>query len=88
MWTLEKNALGGQCCKTVLNVTDGDLNYGKILIRAFKKWANTGLFFLYFLSFQSNITILQQINVNNVHTVSGTGIRTHNLLMQASYLDH
>ena len=30
---------------------------------SFLKWANLGLFFVYFPSFQSNITILQEINV-------------------------
>ena len=29
--------------------------------------------------FQTNIAILQQINVKNVHPVYGTGIRTHDL---------
>ena len=37
----------------------------------FEKWANHGLFFVYFQYFQSNITILQQINVKNVHPVNG-----------------
>ena len=45
------------------------------------KWANPGLFFVSFWSFQSNITILQQINVKkcHVHPVYGAGIQTYNL---------
>ena len=45
----------------------------------FKKWANPGLFFVYFQSFQANNTILQQINVKNIHPVNGARIRTHDL---------
>ena len=41
----------------------------------FKKWANPGLFFVYFWSFQTNITIF----TTNVHPLYGAGIRTHNL---------
>ena len=49
-----------------------------------KKIANPGLFFIYFQSFQSNIiTILQQINVKNVHPQYGTGIRTLNRLIMS-----
>ena len=33
-----------------------------------------------FLSFQTNIAILQQIYVKNVHPVFGAGIQTHNKL--------
>ena len=44
------------------------------------KWAIPGPFLIYFGLFQTNInTILQQINVKNVHPVYGTGIRTHDL---------
>ena len=32
-----------------------------------------------FLAFQTNITILQQINVKNVHPVYGAGIQAHDL---------
>ena len=39
--------------------------------------ANPGLFVIYFWSFQTNITILQQIYVKNVHPVYGSGIQTH-----------
>ena len=39
----------------------------------FFKWANPGLFFVYFRSFQTNIkTILQQINVKNVKSIQYT----------------
>ena len=37
-----------------------------------KKWANPGLFFVYFWSFQTNNTILQQINVKNVMSIQYT----------------
>ena len=47
----------------------------------FFKWANPVLFFDYFQFVQSNITILEQINVKNIHPVSAAGIRTHNLLI-------
>ena len=51
-----------------------------LLLVFLKKWANPGLFFIYFWSFQTNIiTILQQIYVKNVHPVYNTGIRTHDL---------
>ena len=46
----------------------------------FIKWANPGLFFVYFWSFQANNnTFLQQINVKkcHVHQVYGIGIRTN-----------
>ena len=46
---------------------------------SFLKWANPGLFFIYFWSFQTNNTFLQQINVKNVHPVYGAGIQTHYL---------
>ena len=36
----------------------------------------SGLFFVYFKSFQSNDTILQQTNVKNVHQVSSSGNQT------------
>ena len=42
-------------------------------------WPTPGLFFVYFQSFQTNNTILQQINVKNAHTVYGAGIQTRNL---------
>ena len=56
------------------------------LIIFFLNWANPGLFFVYFRSFQTNNTILQQINVKkcHVHPVSGAGIRTHDLF-EANY---
>ena len=47
----------------------------------FEKMDQPGLFFIYFQSFKSNITILQQINVKNIHPVYCAGIRTHNLLV-------
>ena len=43
------------------------------------------LFFVCFQSFQSNITILQQINVNNVHLAYSAGIRTQNLLITSLF---
>ena len=46
-----------------------------------KKWTKLGLFFAYFQSFQSNVTILQQTNEKNVYLVYGVGIRTRNLLI-------
>ena len=47
----------------------------------FEKMDQPGLFFIYFQSFKSNITILQQINVKNIHPVYCAGIRTQNLLV-------
>ena len=43
----------------------------------FKKWANPGLFFVYFRLFKQTIQFLQQINVKNVHPVYIARIRTH-----------
>ena len=45
----------------------------------FIKWAFPGLFFVYFRSFSDIHTIIQQINVKNVHPVYGAGIQTHHL---------
>ena len=46
----------------------------------FEKWAIPASFSFCFSLFQANTnTILQQINVKNVHPVYGTGIRTHDL---------
>ena len=50
-----------------------------IYIIFLKKWANPGLFFIYFRLFKHTLQFLQQINVKNVHPVYGAGIRTHNL---------
>ena len=44
-----------------------------------KKWANPGLFFVYFRSFQANITIFTTNMWKNVHPVYSAGIRTHDL---------
>ena len=43
------------------------------------KWANPGLFFIYFRSFQTNSTIFatHQCEKCHVHPVSGAWIRTH-----------
>ena len=46
-----------------------------------KKWANPGLFSVYFRLFKQTLKFLQQINVKNVHPVSSTGIQTHNLMI-------
>ena len=51
-----------------------------------KMWAILGLFIAYFWSFQTSNTILQQINVQNVHLVSGDRIRTHNFLLMSLLL--
>ena len=42
-----------------------------------------GLFLIYFMPCQANITTLHQINVKNLHPVSGPGIQTHNLLIMS-----
>ena len=46
-----------------------------------KNWANPGLFFVYFRSFQTNNTIFttNECEKCHVHPVSGAGIRTHDL---------
>ena len=48
---------------------------------SFFKWANLGLFFVYFWSFQTNNTIFttNQCEKCHVHPVSGAGIRTQHL---------
>ena len=53
-----------------------------------KKWASSGLFFVYFWSFQTNNTTFTT-NVKNVQRVSSAGIRTNDLLnMRASSHNH
>ena len=53
-----------------------------IVLTFFKKWANPGLFFVFLGLFeQTLLQFLQQINVKNIHPVSGAGIRTHNPLI-------
>ena len=45
-----------------------------------KKWANPGLFFVYFRSFQTNITkFYNKYMWKNVHPVYSDGILTHDL---------
>ena len=55
-----------------------------------KKWANPGLFFVYFRSFQVNqYNFYNKSMRKNVYPVYGTGIRTHDLLnMSRFYLLH
>ena len=45
------------------------LNRTDVFLIIFKNWANPGLFFVYFRSFQTNNTILQQMNVKNVMSI-------------------
>ena len=46
----------------------------------FFKWANHGLFFVYFSLFKQTLQFLRQIYVKKFHPVFCAGIRTHNLL--------
>ena len=41
-----------------------------------QKWADPGLFFIYFRPFKHKFQFLQQINA---HPVNGAGIKTHDL---------
>ena len=41
---------------------------------------------MFFRSFKQTIQILQQINVKNVHPVSSTRIRTHNIVIMSLLL--
>ena len=68
--------LGNRWCKTFLAVKDGTVN-----VHFLKKWANPGLFFVYFRLFKQTLQLLQQINVKHVHPVTSAAIRTHNLLI-------
>ena len=44
-----------------------DKSYSAIVVtQFFKKWANPGLFFVYFCLFKQALQFLQQINVKNV----------------------
>ena len=52
----------------------------KFLKSFFLNGPSPASFIVYFRSFQTNITILQQYMWKNVHPVSSTGIRTHDLL--------
>ena len=45
----------------------------------FFKMGHPRSLFRLFSSIQTNVTILQQINVKNIHPVYGAGIRTHDL---------
>ena len=47
---------------------------GKTVLFKKKKWANPGLFFVYFCLFKQTLQFLQQINVKNVQPVSSAGI--------------
>ena len=38
--------------------------------------------FVYFRLFKKTLQIIEQINVKNVHPISGAGIQTHNLLIK------
>ena len=53
-----------------------------------KNSANHGLLIVYFRLLKQTLQFLQQINVKNVHSVSGPGIWTHNLLIRVSSLIH
>ena len=57
------------------------LNRTDVFLIIFKNWANPGLFFVYFRSFQTNNTIFttNECEKCHVHPVSGAGIRTHDL---------
>ena len=46
----------------------------------FTKMALSGLFFVHFGLFQTNITILEQYHVKKCYPVSNAGIQTHDLL--------
>ena len=54
---------------------------GYLNVFCFLNWANPGLFFVYFRSFQTNNTIFttNECEKRHVHPVSGAGIRTHDL---------
>ena len=54
------------------------LNTFQLCSYTFFKWANPGLFFVYFWSFQTNITNFNNKYLwKNVHPVYSVGIRTH-----------
>ena len=57
------------------------LNRTDVFLIIFKNWANPGLFFAYFRSFQTNNTIFttNECKKCHVHPVSGARIRTHDL---------
>ena len=44
-----------------------------------KKWANPGLFFIYFRLFETHINFLHEINMKNVHSIYSAWIQTHDL---------
>ena len=59
---------------------DQDVGYLQAMVFFHKKWANPGLFFVYFQSFQTNITnFYNKYMWKNVHPVYGAGIQTHDL---------
>ena len=54
---------------------DFEQNYTEYSILVFFKWANPGLFLLFFCLFKQTIQFLQHVN-----SVYGAGIRTHDFL--------
>ena len=55
----------------------------------FYKWANPGLFFIYFRVFKLTLQIVQQIGMwKSAHPVYGAGIRTHDLWNLSLFNNH
>ena len=81
-WTSTEVAGVTRCC---IKISPIFLNVAQIIVtKVFIKWSivkngPTRPLFHLFSSFQTHITILQQIKVKNVHPVYGAGIRTHDL---------
>ena len=66
---------------TMMTTTKSPVLYGLYRI-FFLKWANPGLFFVYFRLFKQTLQFWQQINVKNVHPVFGA------FWLRVSYLNH
>ena len=68
---------------TSFNLKDFVLRFNVVFLNG----PNPASFYL-FSSFQTHITILQQINVKNVHTVYSAGIQTHDIWTRFSSHNH
>ena len=81
-WTISVTVVGRTTPVIITYQLDLQLRRApsKIHVSNFFKWANPGLFLIYFCLFKQTLQILHQIGMwKNDHPVYGARIRTHNL---------
>ena len=66
-----------------LLVLDGFGSFNNHVQDFFLIWPTSASFLFIFVFFKQTLQFLQQINVKDVHPVSGTGILTHNLQIKS-----